>query len=152
MLPLNFYKIRTGLDIRPKAQGGDDESQLRYDQILQIIDQKAQIEYINNNVLEVIEKSPADLGAYRGTQLKVYVIIFAVNKDRSAWTASELTQTLGNMYIPSQVKRFNDDAAEWIGGEKNNISCEAAFFDLRTRKKLEKERERHTARKSKKDI
>jgi hypothetical protein len=149
MLPLNFYKIRTGLDIRPITQGGDEESQMRYDQIIQTIDQKAQIEYINSNILEVIEKSPADLGAYDGTQLKIYVVVFALNKERSAWTASDLTTTLGNMTTPAKIKQSNPNAAEWIGGVKNNISCEAAFFDLRTKKRLDIEKEREKQRKTK---
>ena len=135
MLKLNFYKIRTGFDIRPLLQEGDAESQARYTQLIQTISQKADIEYFNNKILEVIEKSPYDLGVYKGKQLKIYILVFGVDKERSGWTASDLKQTLGNMQLTAAIKEANPEAEEWIGGLKNNISAEAALFDLRTKKK-----------------
>ena len=53
MLKLNFYKIRTTIDIRPIDQDGDAESQARYDQILQTIGQKAELDYIHEDILTV---------------------------------------------------------------------------------------------------
>ena len=135
MLALNFYKIRTGLDIRTLAEGGDTESQARYDQLIQTILQKAELEYIAKQIYETIEKSPADLGAYKGKQRKIYILIFGVDKERSGWTASDLKQTLGNMQLEYKIKEANEEAIEWIGGLENNISVEAALFDLRTKKK-----------------
>jgi len=135
MLKLNFYKIRTGLDIRPLPQDGNAESQARYDQILQTIGQKADIEYLSPNVLTVIEKSPVDLGAYTGKQKTLYVMIFGIDKERSAWTGSDLKTTFGNMSITTQLKIANENAEPWIGGVANNISAEKALFDLRSVKK-----------------
>lgn len=134
MLSLNFYKIRTGLDIRPLRQGGDAESQLRYDQIIETISGKASIEYIHAGILHTQEKTPRDLGAYKSKDIKVWVLIFGIDKDRSSWTASDLKTTLGNMKNNAKIKLANPDAKEWIGGAENNISCEAAMFDLRTKK------------------
>jgi len=138
MLVLNFYKIRTGIDIRPISQGGSSESQARYNQIIQTIAQKADIEFLHPQIFTVIEKSPADLGAYIGKQLKIYILIFGVDKTRSAWTGSDLKTTLGNMHLTSTILEANPEAKEWIGGLKNNISAEAALFDLRTKKKKNK--------------
>lgn len=135
MLALNFYKIRTSLDIRPLKQDGDAESQARYDQLLQTMAQKADIEYLAKQVLEVVEKSPADLGAHKGRQLTVYILIFGVDKTRSSWTGSDLKTTVGNMQLTAAIKEANPDAANWVGGLENNISAEAALFDLRTKKK-----------------
>lgn len=135
MSRLNFYKIRTGLDIRPMSQDGDDESQARYNQIIQTIGQKADLEYINQTIFTIIEKSPADLGAYKGKQKTLYVFIFGIDKERSAWTGSDLKTTLGNMSITAQIRDINKDAQLWIGGAENNISAEKALFDLRTVKK-----------------
>ena len=135
MLSFNFYKVRTGIDIRPITQGGDPESHARLDQILQTISQKAEIEFTAERVFETIEKSPIDLGEYFGNQLPIYVFIFGVDKTRSSWTASDLTRTFGNMALTVQITNTNPDAKEWVGGAKNNISCEAALLDLRTKKK-----------------
>jgi len=135
MLNLNFYKIRTGLDIRPLSQEGDAESQARYNQLIQTIGQKADIEYLNTNILTVIEKSPADLGAYKGKQKTLYVMIFGLDKERSAWTGSDLKTTFGNMSLTVQLKEANENAERWIGGAVNNISAEKALFDLRSVKK-----------------
>lgn len=135
MLALNFYKIRTGVDIRPITQGGSPESHARLDQIVQTISQRAELEYTADRVYETIEKSPIDLGAYKGKQLTIYVFIFGIDKTRSAWTAHELRQTLGNMHLTNQIANINPNAIEWVGGANNNISCEAALFDLRTKKK-----------------
>lgn len=135
MLELNFYKIRTGLDIRPLAQEGNTESQARYNQLIQTVSQKADIEYLNGRILEVIEKSPYDLGVYKGKQLKIYIFVFGVDKGRSGWTGSDLKQTLGNMQLAAAIREANPEAEEWIGGLNNNISAEAALFDLRTKKK-----------------
>ena len=135
MLKLNFYKIRTGLDIRPLLQDGDNESQARYDQLIQTIGQKADIEYINPKILTVIEKSPADLGAYKGKQKTLYVMVFGIDKERSSWTGSDLKTTLGNMSLTVQLKNANEKAELWIGGAENNISAEKALFDLRSVKK-----------------
>ncbi len=135
MLKLNFYKIRTGIDIRPLLKGGDEESQARYEQLIQTISQKADIEYLTGKILEVIEKSPYDLGAHKGKQLKIYILIFGVDKERSSWTGSDLKTTLGNMQLTARIKEINPEAEEWVGGLKNNISAEAALFDLRTKKR-----------------
>lgn len=135
MLHLNFYKVRTGLDIRPLSQDGDAESQARYDQILQTIGQKADIEYLNPSILTVIEKSPADLLAYKGKQKTLYVMVFGIDKERSAWTGSDLKTTFGNMSPTMQLKNVNENAEPWVGGAENNISAEKALFDLRTVKK-----------------
>lgn len=135
MIPLNFYKIRTGVDIRPIKQGGNEESQLRYEQILQTISQKAEIEYLNSQIIVVEEYKPADLLYYSNEKVSIYIMIFAVNKNNSSWTASDLKNTLGNMRISKNMKDINKYAQEWIGGLEANISCEAALFDLRTRKK-----------------
>lgn len=135
MIPLNFYKIRTGLDIRPLLQGGDQESQLRYDQLLQTIGQKSEIEFLSSNVLIVEEKSPADLKYYQRTKVVIYILIFALNKNTSSWTATDLKQSFGNLQITKKIKDLNEYAFEWIGGAEANISCEAALFDLRTKKK-----------------
>ncbi len=134
MLALNFYKIRTGLDIHPIDQGGNLESQARYDQILQTIGQRGEFEHISK-VFKTIEKSPADLGAYVKRQRTIYVLIFGVDKNRSGWTGSDLKMTMGNMITMPKVLEINPDAEDWIGGLENNISCEAAYFDLRTKKK-----------------
>ncbi len=135
MLALNFYKVRTSLDIRPLKQGGDDESQARYNQLLQTVSQRADIEYLGKQILEIIEKSPADLGAHKGRQLTVYILIFGVDKTRSSWTGSDLKTTVGNMQLTAAIKEANPDAMNWVGGLENNISAEAALFDLRTKKK-----------------
>ena len=135
MLKLNFYKIRTTIDIRPIDQGGDAESQARYDQILQTIGQKAELDYIHEDILTVIEKSPADLGGFKGKQKTIFILIIGLDKERSAWTGSDLKTTLGNMALTVQIKDANINAEEWIGGAKNNISAERALFDLRTVKK-----------------
>lgn len=135
MLTLNFYKIRTSFDIRPIGQEGNAEASARYEQIIQTILQKAEIEYMSPRIHEVIEKSPADLGAFKGNQKKIYVFIFGVDKERSGWTASDLKQILGNMQLTAAIKEANPEAEEWIGGLQNNISAEAALFDLRTKKK-----------------
>ena len=135
MLHLNFYKVRTGLDIRPLNQGGDKVSQIRYDQILQTIGQKAELDYINPTVLTVIEKSPADLGAYNGNQKTIYILVFGIDKERSSWTGSDLKTTFGNMLLPSSIHNLDPDAEPWVGGLENNISAEKALFDLRTTKK-----------------
>lgn len=134
MLALNFYKVRTGLDIRPIAQDGDAESQARYDQILQTIGQRGEFEHITG-VFKTIEKSPTDLGAYNGKQLTIYVLVFGVDKNRSSWTGSDLKTTLGNMVATPRLTEANSEHQEWVGGLKNNISCEAALFDLRSKKK-----------------
>ena len=135
MLSFNFYKVRTGIDIRPITQGGDPESHARLDQIIQTISQKAEIEFTAERVFETIEKNPADLGAYSGKQLTIYVFIFGVDKTRSAWTAADLKTTFGNMVLTQQVMNANESAQLWVEGAKNNISCEAALFDLRSKKK-----------------
>lgn len=135
MLSLNFYKVRTSLDIRPVKQGGDSESQARYDQLLQTVSQRADIEYLANQILEIIEKSPADLGAHKGRQLTIYILIFGVDKTRSSWTGSDLKTTVGNMQLTAAIKEANSEAISWVGGLENNISAEAALFDLRTKKK-----------------
>jgi len=135
MLNLNFYKVRTGLDIRPISQEGDAESQARFDQILQTVAQKSEIDYINPNIFTIIEKSPADLGAYKGKQKTLYVMVFGLDKDRSAWTGSDLKMTLGNMSATVSLKKANIDAELWVGGAVNNISAEKALFDLRSVKK-----------------
>lgn len=134
MLALNFYKIRTGLDIRPIKEGGNVESQARYDQIIETIAGKASLEYVHPSVLHVTEKTPKDLGAYKSKQLKVWILIFGIDKERSSWTASDLKTTLGNMKNNAKIKMANTDALEWVGGVENNISCESAMFDLRTKK------------------
>ena len=134
MLDLNFYKVRTGLDIRPIKQGGDEISQQRYNQIIETITQKAELAYIAANIFEVIEKGPKDLGAYAGKQRTIYVLIFGVDKSRSGWTASDLKTTLGNMRLPARIIQQDSDAEPWVGGLENNINCEAAFWDLRTKK------------------
>lgn len=135
MLNLNFYKIRTSLDIRPLKQEGDAESQARYDQIIQTVGQRADIEYINKDILTVIEKSPADLGAFKGKQKKLYIMVIGLDKERSGWSASELRTTLGNMVLTVTIKETNPKAELWIGGAENNISAEKALFDLRSVKK-----------------
>ena len=135
MLNLNFYKIRTSFDIRPLSQDGDAESQARYDQIIQTIGQKAELEYINKDILTVIEKSPADLLAFTGKQKTLYIMIVGLDKERSSWTASDLKTTLGNMTLTVSIRDANPKAEEWVGGAKNNISAEKALFDLRTVKK-----------------
>ena len=135
MLSFNFYKVRTGIDIRPITQGGDPESHARLDQIIQTISQKAEIEFTAERVFETIEKNPADLGAYASKQLTIYVFIFGVDKTRSAWTAADLKTTFGNMVLTQQVMNANESAQLWVEGAKNNISCEAALFDLRSKKK-----------------
>ena len=135
MLALNFYKIRTSFDIRPTSQEGDAESQARYNQLIQTILQKTEIEYFSPRIHEVIEKSPADLGAFKGNQKKIYILVFGVDKERSGWTASDLKQTLGNMQLTSTIREANPEAEEWVGGIANNISAEAALFDLRSKKK-----------------
>ena len=116
-------------------QDGDVESQARYDQIIKTIGQKAEIDYINKDILTVIEKSPADLGAFKGKQKTLYIMIFGIDKERSAWTASDLKTTLGNMTLTVQIKEANPRAEEWVGGVENNISAEKALFDLRSVKK-----------------
>ncbi len=133
MLAFNFYKIRTGLDIRPVSQGGNTESQARHDQLLQTIGQRAEIEYIAERVFEH-EEIPSDLGAYK-KKTKIYIFIFGIDKTRSSWTAHLLNQVFGNMYLGSPIKDANPDAQEWVGGLENNISCGAALFDLRPKKK-----------------
>lgn len=135
MLSLNFYKIRTGLDIRIVSQGGTLESSLRYDQIIQTIQQRSEIEWLSDNIFQIIERGPADLKAYSDTQLTVYILIFALDKSKSSWTASDLTKELGNMRLTSRILDENPDAEPWIGGLENNISCEKCLFDLRTVKK-----------------
>jgi len=135
MLNLNFYKIRTGIDIRPLTNNGNDESNIRFEQIIQTISQKAEIEYLNPNILTVIEKSPVDLNAYKGNQKTIYILVFGIDKERSAWTASDLKITLGNMSNPFSLIQKNNDAEQWVGGANNNISAEKALFDLRTVKK-----------------
>lgn len=135
MLHLNFYKVRTGIDIRPLNQGGDEISQIRYDQILQTIGQKAELDYISPKVLSIIEKSPVDLGAYTGNQKTLYILVFGIDKERSSWTGSDLKTTFGNMSLPSSIRDIDPDAEKWIGGTNNNISAEKALFDLRTTKK-----------------
>ncbi len=133
MLALNFYKIRTGLDIRPVSQGGDPESQARYDQLLQTIGQRAEIEYIAERVFE-FEENPSDLGAYKN-KTRIYIFIFGIDKTRSSWTAHLLNLAFGNMYLSGPITIANPNAQEWIGGLENNISCGAALFDLRPKKK-----------------
>lgn len=135
MLALNFYKIRTSFDIRPISQEGNVESQARHTQLIQTILQKAEIEYMSPRIHDVIEKSPSDLGAFKGNQKKIYILIFGVDKQRSGWTGSDLKQTLGNMQLTGAIREANPKADEWIGGAANNISAEAAFFDLRSKKK-----------------
>jgi hypothetical protein len=135
MLRLNFYKIRTTMDIRLMKQGGDAESEARYNQILQTIGQKAELDYICNDILSVIEKSPADLGGFVGKQKTIYIMIVGLDKERSSWTGSDIKTTLGNMALTKQTKDANPDAEPWIGGLNNNISAEKALFDLRTVKK-----------------
>ena len=135
MLTLNFYKIRTGIDIRPITQGGSPESHARLDQIVQTISQRGDIEFTADRVYETIEKSPVDLGLYAGKQLTIYVFIFGIDKTRSSWTAHDLKMTLGNMRLTNRILEINPDAESWIGGAENNVSCEAALFDLRTKKK-----------------
>lgn len=136
MLALNFYKIRTGLDIRPLSQDGNPESQARYDQLLQTINQRAEIEYIAERVFELEEK-PSDLGAYKN-KTRIYIFIFGIDKTRSSWTAHLLNLAFGNMYLSGPITIANPDAQEWIGGLENNISCGASLFDLRPKKKIRK--------------
>lgn len=133
MLAFNFYKIRTGLDIRPVSQGGNPESQARYDQLLQTIGQRAEIEYIAERVFEY-EEVPSDLGAYK-KKTNIYVFIFGIDKTRSSWTAHLLNMAFGNMYLSGPITSANPDAQEWVGGLENNISCGAALFDLRPKKR-----------------
>jgi len=133
MLALNFYKIRTGLDVRPLSEGGNPESQARYDQLLQTIGQRAEIEYIAERVFEH-EEIPSDLGAYK-KKTRIYVFIFGIDKTRSSWTAHLLNLAFGNMFLSGQITIANPDAQEWIGGLENNISCGAALFDLSPKKK-----------------
>lgn len=116
-------------------QGGDAESEARYNQILQTIGQKAELDYICNDILSVIEKSPADLGGFVGKQKTIYIMIVGLDKERSSWTGSDIKTTLGNMALTKQTKDANPDAEPWIGGLNNNISAEKALFDLRTVKK-----------------
>ncbi len=142
MLAFNFYKIRTGLDIRPVSQGGDPESQARYDQLLQTIGQRAEIEYTAERVFEH-EEVPSDLGAYK-KKTKIYIFIFGIDKTRSSWTAHLLNLAFGNMYLSGPIINANPDAQEWIGGLENNISCGAALFDLRPKKKRKRINKQNT--------
>lgn len=132
MLTLNFYKIRSGLDIRPLNQEGDDESQARYDQILQTVAQRGEMEYISDKVFIKIEKIPSDLGAYQKTQLPIYILILGIDGDRSSWNADELKLALYTMRLNDHILKANPDAQNWMGGDTNNISCEDAKFDLKT--------------------
>ena len=131
MLALNFYKIRTGLDIRPLDQGGDRESQLRYEQIIQTISANSEIEWIADRIYEIDEDNPIDLGFYKKVKIRLRVLVFGVNKRTSSWTASSLKMALGNMKLPYRLKELNPNAEPWIGGKENNISCEKALFNLR---------------------
>lgn len=135
MLPLNFYKIRTGIDIRPRNQGGTFESELRYEQIIQVVTQKAELEFLYPSILVVEEFNPSDLPFYNDKKIPLYVFIFAVNKNTSSWSASALKQALGNMKLSKRILDINNSAKMWIGGVKANISCEAANFDLRAKKR-----------------
>jgi len=132
MLALNFYKIRTGLDIKPTTQGGTFESNQRYEQIIQLISNQAEIEWMSDRVYELYEDNPTDLGAYiEQENVKLYAFVFGLNKRTSSWTAGALRLALGNMKMPSRLINYNKDAEPWIGGKENNISCEKALFNLR---------------------
>lgn len=135
MVSLNFYKIRTLIDIRPKDQGGNEESQIRYDQIIQTVSQRSEIEYIHPNVLMIEEVNPTDLYTEGNQKVKIYVFIFALNRHNSGWTASALKTELGNMRLQKKLTDLNEKAIPWVGGVKNNISCEVALFDLRAKKR-----------------
>lgn len=135
MIELNFYKIRTTINILPKAQGGNDESQLRYDQIIQTISQRSDIEFTYPTILTVEETNPSDLLAHNGQKVLIYVMIFALNKNNASWTANSLKLELGNMRLSKRILDINPNAAIWSGGSQNNISCEAAYFDLRAKKR-----------------
>lgn len=130
MLALNFYKIRTSLDIRPQSEGGNRESQFRYEQILQIISANCEIEWIADRVYEIDEENPTDLGAF-DKNIHLYVLVFGVNRRTSSWTASALKLALGNMKLSYRLKEINPNAEPWIGGKENNITCEKALFNLR---------------------
>ena len=75
------------------------------------------------------------MGGFKGKQKTIFILIIGLDKERSAWTGSDLKTTLGNMALTVQIKDANINAEEWIGGAKNNISAERALFDLRTVKK-----------------
>src|SRR5690606_3165547 len=109
MLALNFYKIRTGIDIRPLDQGGTMESHVRFEQIIQTIQSKSEIEWMSDKVYEIEETDPSDLGAYKGKVL-LYVFVFGLNKNTSSWTASALKTALGNMRPSMKLMNINPKA------------------------------------------
>ncbi len=86
---LDFFRIRTTLDIRAGAYG--DASQKRLDKLVQVISTRAQ-PVILRDVVVSTETDPADLPAASGS-VSVYTLEFAI-EHRGAWTITTNDPTL----------------------------------------------------------
>ncbi len=83
---LNFYKVRTTLDIRPAgglvvAEGAPITSQMRLDKLVETISTRAQPVILSAVADPVVEADPDDLV---GTNVEVYTLSFAIEHNM-AW-------------------------------------------------------------------
>lgn len=95
---LNYYTVRTLLDIRPSATGDlKDEAQDRLNKLVEVISLRAQPMIIGGiTVTSEAKASIADLpaaAAVQGTNVTVYTMKFVINHNQS-WEVSGNNPTL----------------------------------------------------------
>jgi hypothetical protein len=111
---LNFYKVRTNLDIRATGDITDD-SQARLDFLVRTISLRAQ-PVILSAVTTTTETSPSDLPGVTGSAT-IYTLSFAIEHNM-AWEV----QGSANPTLPELLNGVNDFVYDIADTSSNNVA------------------------------